>query len=777
MNTAARPFTSRASTGHAGVVAGLVIENTSESDPSKEELLEQVLRFVPSEIKLRRPELRPGVVARTRLASQLHESDATVALVVAPPGYGKTTLVSEMTTAGERPFAWLTITEEDNDPSALLAYVALALDSVEPLNRRTFSALAMSQADLASIRLPRLGNVLANRSLPFLLVLDDVHLVQDPRSIQLIEALADDMPPGSHLVLAGRSDPPFSFSRMRANGGLLRIGAEELAMDEDEAGALLGEAEVQVDRPALESLVLRTEGWPAGLYLAAIALRQSADPTASAERFAGDDRVVADYLHDEALRAFPDRLRDFMIRSSVLDRLSARVCDAVLESADSAQRLDELESSNLFLVPLDRRGEWYRYHHLFRDMLQGELHRLDPTIETALNTRASTWWEEHGDIDSALHHARAADDIDRMAALIWCNGPGYLSRGRTATVTRWLAPFTPDEVASHPPLALAAAWWSLTAGDTESIGHWVSLAEHGGDAILPDGTPLRSAVLLLRSIAGGEGLTDVREHAALAFELDRPESVFRPIACFVEGGALRLLGEPELARARLEDGARLAGVLHPATHVHCLTQLALLDIEEGAVSESASRVDRALQLIDRYALGERPAMALAYAAAALSHARQGRTADARTASKHGLWLLEKLTDVGPTLIADAALSIARATLLLGDVNITRMLVRECHRILARYPDAGVLPERLREVERMTDASTVPVGLAATPLTPAEMRVLRYLPTHLSFEAIAEELIVSRNTVKTQAIAAYRKLGVSSRAEAVEQARGLGLLDE
>ena len=143
--------------------------------------------------------------------------------------------------------------------------------------------------------------------------------------------------------------------------------------------------------------------------------------------------------------------------------------------------------------------------------------------------------------------------------------------------------------------ALAAAWWSLTAGDTESISHWASLAEHGGDAILPDGTPLRSAVLLLRSLAGGEGLTDVREHAALAFELDRPESVFRPIACFVEGGALRLLGEPRLARERLEDGSRLAGVLHPATHVHCLTQLALLDIEEGALSEGASRVDRALQ--------------------------------------------------------------------------------------------------------------------------------------------------------------------------------------
>jgi LuxR family transcriptional regulator, maltose regulon positive regulatory protein len=364
-----------------------------------------------------------------------------------------------------------------------------------------------------------------------------------------------------------------------------------------------------------------------------------------------------------------------------------------------------------------------------------------------------------------------------MAALIWCNAPVYLSRGRTATVGRWLEPFTSDEVAASPPLALAAAWWSLTAGDTANIGHWASLAEHASDEILPDGTPLRSAVLLLRALASGEGITSARDDAAMAFELDRSDSPFRPIARFVEGSALRLLGEPQLARDRLEDGARLAGVLHPATHVHCLSQLALLDIEEGALSQGASLSDRALQLVERYALGERPGMALAYATAALAHARRGETADARAATKHGLWLLEKLTGIGPGLIADAALSLARASLLLGDVNATRMLVREAHRILARYPDSGLLQDRLREVDRMTDASSVPVGLAATPLTPAEMRVLRYLPTHLSFEAIAEELIVSRNTVKTQAIAAYRKLGVSSRAEAVEQARELGLLDD
>ncbi len=372
------------------------------SGVSMEGLLEGVLRFVPSEIKLRRPELRPGVVPRRDLTTRLDASDATVALVVAPPGYGKTTLVSQLTAGAEQPFAWLTVTEEDNDPSAFLAYLALALDTIEALDPQTFAALAMSEADLVSIRLPRLGNVLANRSLPFVLVLDDVHLLHSSGSVAVLELLADQMPLGSQLVLAGRSDPPLSLPRMRANGELLRIGADSLAMSEPEAQMLLAHAGVELDGRALESLVVQIEGWPAGLYLAAIALRESENPAAAAERFAGHDRLVADYLRDEALRTFPGELREFLVRSSVLDRLSARVCDDVLERTDSARMLEEIDTSNLFLVPLDRRGEWYRYHHLFRDMLGGELDRLDPSIKSALHARASTWWE------AARRHRRRA---------------------------------------------------------------------------------------------------------------------------------------------------------------------------------------------------------------------------------------------------------------------------------------------------------------------------------------------------------------------------------
>jgi LuxR family transcriptional regulator, maltose regulon positive regulatory protein len=758
-------------------VAAPIAEAEPTPDASNEDVLERVLHIVPDEIKLRPPEPRPGILRRPEVMARLRESDAAVTFVVAPAGYGKTAVLAEWARADERPFAWLSVSDRENDPAVLLAYLALALDSVEPLDARTFASLASPDTDLTSMRLPRLGKVLARRSYPFVLVLDDVHLLRESAPGAVLEALAEHIPNGSQLVLAGRSDPPVSLAAIRARQGLHRIGPENLAMSEHEAGALLSRAGVRLDGSTLESVILRTEGWPAGLTLAGIALRESPDPVAAAGRFAGDDRVVAEYLRDEVLRVLPEQRRDFLVCSSVLDRLSARICDSVLERSDSGRVLEELRASSLLLFPLDRRGEWYRFHHLLRDMLRGELKRRGPELERSLHERASAWLEEHGDIDGALDHTRAAGDLDRAAGLVWRNSPGYLGRGRTATVTRWLEPFTRDEIAASPPLALAAAWWSLTAGDTESIDHWTSLAEHGGDALLPDGTPLRSAVALLRAIVGKDGLSQVRDDAARAFELDRADSPFRPTARLLEGGALRVLGDHDLARARLDNGIRIAGALQPAAHAQCLGQLALLEIDAGGWSEAASLVGRATKLVDRYGLGDRPAMASVHATAALSHARQGETMLAQTNLKHGLWLLERLVGVGPWFAAGTTILLARAALALGDLGAARMLVREAERVLARYPDSGNLPDRLREIERMTDASAMPVGLAAAPLTPAEMRVLRYLPTHLSFEAIAEELIVSRNTVKTQAIAAYRKLGVSSRAEAVEQARELGLLDE
>jgi LuxR family maltose regulon positive regulatory protein len=353
------------------------------------------------------------------LTTRLDASDGTVALVVAPPGYGKTTLVSQLTAGAEQPFAWLTVTEEDNDPSALLAYLALALDTIESLDPQTFAALAMSEADLVSIRLPRLGNVLANRSLPFVLVLDDVHLLHSSGSVAVLERLADQMPLGSQLVLAGRSDPPLSLPRMSANGELLESGPDSLAMSEPEADA--PRARAWADERTLESLVVQIEGWPR----ASISRRSrcvNPSPAAAAERFAGHDRLVADYLHDEALRTFPDELREFLVRTSVLDRLSARVCDDVLDRTDSARMLEEIDASR----PVPRPARPAR-RVVPLPPSSGTCSVASSTGSTRRSsrhcTRASTWWEHHGDIDCRAAPPRAEGDLDRMSALIWCNAP------------------------------------------------------------------------------------------------------------------------------------------------------------------------------------------------------------------------------------------------------------------------------------------------------------------------------------------------------------------
>jgi LuxR family transcriptional regulator, maltose regulon positive regulatory protein len=736
---------------------------------------ERALRLVPSQAELRAPTLRPGLVNRRDLTVRLLEADdAGLVLVAAPAGYGKTTLLGQWSDADPRPFGWLSLSRRTDDPVMLLRYLALVLDSLEPLDAGTFADL-FEDSDLTRVLLPRLNHAFARCSQPFVLVLDGLDLLRGSGSMSVIEAVADHVPIGSELALTSRSESPMPVARLRASGRMLSIGAPSLAMSVAEGIAMLQSVGVELDPQASAALVQRAEGWPAGLYLAALALRVAHDPSEAAVRFTGDDRLVADYLRDEVLATLSDRSLDFLVRTSVLDELSGPLCDAVAERCDSATVLEDLAHSNLFVVPLDRRGEWYRYHRLFRDLLRAELRRREPSLEPALHQRAIAWLEEQGDIDGAIDHALAADDMKGVAGLIWRTAPLFLMTGRSATLRHWLEPLAFDEIASHPPLALTKAWLSLAVGDTAAVDHWAAVASNGRpEDSLPDGTPLRSAVALLQALVGKDGLTCVRDDARVAFELDR--SAYRPIACHLEGSALRLLGDHDLARARLEEGARLAGALSPAIYAHCLVQLAMLAIEEREWAEAGSLLDRAMRLVDQHFFGERPAMAGLYAAAALTHVRAGATAEARAESKHGLWLLEKLTGIGPWYVVETGLVLARTNLLLGDVGTARTLLHQADRVLRRYPDAGTLPERLRELKRMIDAEAMPVGLGATPLTPAEMRVLRYLPTHLSFEAIADELFVSRNTVKTQAIAVYRKLGVSSRSVAVAEARGLGLIE-
>jgi LuxR family transcriptional regulator, maltose regulon positive regulatory protein len=726
-----------------------------------------------------RPDLaaarRQGLIERDRLVSRLGDAgEFPVVTVTGGAGWGKTTLLSQWCEVDERHHGWISATAADNDPAVFLGRVAAALgDDTETAEVPG----GLGGLDAVKLMLRSVCASFANRRDPFLLVVDDIDRITSPATLEVVHALAEAVPPGSQLGLGARAEPPLPLARMRADRVLFELDPTSLAMDTDEGSALLGAAGVELSRSTTEYLMERTEGWPVGLYLAALVVREAADTEEAARAFAGDDRMIADYVRDELLGSLTPEVREFLTRTSILNRLCGPLCDAVLGADGSTEALEQMARSNLMLVPLDRRGEWYRYHHLFEELLRSDLHRREPDRVPVLHARATEWLAGTGDLSAAIEHARFVEDAQAFDVLLWRAGPGHIGQGRTATVRRWLDWFPPDVVAERPVRVLLAAWAALTEGDMTALEQWAVLAEHfGADPELPDGVPFRAGRTLLRALLAKDGIDAMRRDAALARDLDRAPSPFRAVACFLEGTALRLQGDDDAAIDRLAEGVAIGQMLGPATQAQCLGSWAVLEAARGSWEDARRHVDHALAIVDEFALSDRPAQAEVFAAAAFVHAHSGHLDAAHQESKQAQWLLSMLGGAAPWAAIEARLLIARCELLLGDVASARALREEAETLLASLPDSGVLVDRLADVRRMTDSESFPLGVTASPVTPAEMRVLRYLPTHLSFAAIADELFVSRNTVKTHAICVYRKLGVTSRGAAVEVARDLGLLE-
>src|SRR5215204_1222331 len=381
-----------------------------------------------------RPPMRPrGLVARPRLIRRLLEArDAPFVLVVAPAGYGKTTLLSEWAACDGRRFAWIDLGAGDHNPGRLLAAA----------NRTVHGSEA-----------------------PTVLVVDNAHLVSTSETFDALDELARSMPYGSQLALASRSEPELPVGSLRADRRLFELRGGDLAMTRSEAGALLAAAGIRLPGAGLDTLMRRTEGWPAGLYLAALSLGAQPNVDAALSRFAGDDQVVADYLRDELLARLEPAQVTFLLRTSILATLSGSLCDSVLDEGDSARVLGALARSNVLLVSLDRGGSAYRHHPLFGEMLRAELRRLDPAREPQLHARASAWYEQDGDIDSAIRHAVVAGDPRQSGELLWRHASSYIGHGRNDALQSWLNHFNEDQLADVPALAVASATSSLAAGD------------------------------------------------------------------------------------------------------------------------------------------------------------------------------------------------------------------------------------------------------------------------------------------------------------------------
>jgi LuxR family maltose regulon positive regulatory protein len=466
------------------------------------------------------------------------------------------------------------------------------------------------------------------------------------------------------------------------------------------------------------------------------------------------------------------------MRTSVLDRLSGPLCDAVLERRDSSRMLAELARSNPLLVALDRRDEWYRYHALLAGTLQGELRRLEPERELELHRRASTWHAEHGDTDQAITHAIAARDPGRVGDLLWRNVARFVLRGRNGSIDGWLGAFTEEEVTDVPALALFAAVAQLARGDGNQLRHWTSAAARGLAQAAPgDGASgLEAGVVVMRAALGAKGMRAMRDEAARAYRLEPEDSTLRSICCLVEGVARQLTDDRERARAVLEEGAQRGAVGAPTIQTLCLAQLALLALDDDDLETAEACAARARTQAERFELAEYPTEASVFAVSALVRATGGRVADATRDLRHSQRLLAMLTDFLPWFEVEVRIALARAALRLSDVRTARALLAEASRFLRRTPGAVVLRHWLDEVRIQADAVSDAAAGEGWALTTAELRVLQFLPSHLSFPDVAERLCVSPNTVKTHARAVYRKLDASSRAEAVAHAREAGLLD-
>jgi LuxR family transcriptional regulator, maltose regulon positive regulatory protein len=696
-------------------------------------------------------------------------------LVNAPSGYGKSVLIGQWADRDPRPYPTLILGDEHNDPAMLVASVVAALDAIEPVAREVGVALANPDPSLEKVVLPRLGDSLAGRQVPFVLVLDDFERINSAPALAVVRTLIARLPPGSQLVLATRTEPELAIGRLRVQGGINELGAAELVMTKGECQELLAALGLDLDPPQLETLVRRTEGWPAALHLAGLALRDASDLDEAIDRFAGDDRFVVDYIREEFLESAGRRQLEFLRRASILDRLSGDLCDAVLERRGSATQLRELSRTNMLLTPLDRRDEWFRFHPLFREMLRAELRRSEPEEEAGLDRRASDWWAAHGDWDRAIRHAVDAGALDRAGELLWTGIPEFTTRGRNATVIGWLDRLGEQAVASDAALSLTASYAQITQGAGGKTEYWAAVAAGliEKEPASEKKTVLAAGLGLIEAALARGGVGAIADRTALAAELLPAESPWMSMCRLIEGVGLHLQGRRLEAKEKLADGARRGAVGAPNVQVLCLSQLALLAIEADDWTLAEMLASQARAQLDRSGIDEYPMMALALAVSAVVRSRTGRLEAAAADLRQGRALLERLEDFAPWYEAETWVALARASVRLGEVPEATLMLGEASRVLELTPDAIVLAEWIAVTERSIEAVS---AAAISDLTPAELHILQYLPTHLSFPQIAGQVFVSPNTVKTQAQSVYRKLGVSSRREAVEQARAAGLLD-
>jgi LuxR family maltose regulon positive regulatory protein len=667
-----------------------------------------------------RPPLTRHHVPRPRIDLELDDAaQAMLALVCAPAGAGKTEALAGWLSRREVPAGWLALSGEDNDPAVFWPSLAAALN-----------ASGADRVRSADQLVAQLGREPAS---PRTAVLDDYHVVVEPQISAGLDVLLAANLPSIHLLIGSRHDPVLKLSRLRAAGQLREIRFDQLRFDEAEAASLLNDRMgLAVGDADIADLALRTEGWAVGLQLAALALQRRADRHAYIAQFSADDRHVADYVRDEVVGTLPTDLRRFVEETAILDRLSAPLCEAVCGTEDAQPVLEELERRNLFLVPLDHRRQWYRYHHLFAEWLR--LRALPGSDER--HRRAASWLAEHGFTGDAVGHHVKTGDFVAAADLIESQRWSLISRGRQHTLHHWIRVLPADLRRDRPHLTLAEAWiayhegrWSDVQTLAEAVSSRSDLATHA------DGDAFRAEALCLTAgslVAGGD-LTAANTLALEALTLVGPDW---PVgsALWLIVGKCRLGGGDLASAATAFETARRLQPMVPIVELIALSHRAEIHRRQGDLGAAERDARSALSAAHEAALEEHPECAVAH-----------------------LVLARVLDDSGRE--EEAQVHLARGTELAGRLRYEprRRLAAEARR------QAGVAaPSRSRSGARVE-------------LSERERDVLRLLASPMTQAEIASHLYVSVNTLKTHTRSIYQKLGVNSRHAALEVARNHHLM--
>ena len=648
--------------------------------------------------KLYVPPIRREFVARPRLIERLNagllgqrgDFARKLTLVSAPAGFGKTTLLSEWIEGIEQPVAWVSLDEGDNDAVRFWSYIIIALQTLHAdLGEAARLALQSPQPPPTEALLTSLINEIAELPDPLILVLDDFHLVTASEVNEGIAFLADNLPSQMHLVLSGRVDPLWPLARLRARGEITELRVNDLRFSPFEVTAFLNTAMgMDLSVEEIDLLCARTEGWIAGLKLAALSM-EGRDPSAFVRTFSGSHRFILDYLVEEVLDRQTDQVRAFLLETSILDRLMASLCNTVTGRDNGQMVLAELERANLFIVPLDHERNWYRYHHLFAELLRNRLGRTRPDQVPVLHCRASEWYEQNGLILEAVHHALAAQDTDRAADLIAENGLTMIYHGELATVIGWLESLPGEMVRSRPWLCIADAWVQVYAGQMDGVEARLADAELAlpGQAPSQEARHIAGHVAAIRAAVAdfnGEASQAVALALAALENLPEEDLIVRGFTLSLLGTALRDSGDlagADQASAEAVAVTRAAGDLR--VEVTALCEMGILQIWQGQLHNAEATCRKAMHLTDRLVgrSGQRPPVAALVAARLSGVLRMRNDLDAAMRyAQQAVEVCERWGQADVSIIAYSSLANVRQAA--GDAEGALVAMRTAQRVAA-----------------------------------------------------------------------------------------------